>query len=696
MNRIYLSKGLKATMLSLAVLLGSPVLLTSCEDTLEKPSFTADDVDYVFSDLDKSDLFVKGCYRNLAPQEHFRTSNTGETVTMAAEDDMNGSKWAVGNYHFDPIKPYVFGDSYRLSYDIIESCNLGLKRIGQMEESERRNAQMAELYFIRAYAYHNLIRFLGDVPAFWTPMEDRSMSDPDVLYPTRQDRDGIYDQIISDMVAHVEELPWQSANPYGTNERITRNAGYGILARIALHAGGYSLRWNLETNDPSTLQFKRRDDAQKVREFYEIADKALETVINQGENWLIQNQADMSGFQYLFHSFTGGNYAAVAPEMMWMIAQQGDKTNSVFGVYNGTTGAQSDFYGNRKCLQSKLPSYYLSFDAADTRRDVTCANYTISRGANETEYNVGTTFSSVMGGKFRIQWGVEPFAAAKRNIDVPMLRYSDILLMYAETQNYLNGGPTAKAISALKQVRERAGIGSMDVPQGEQAFLEALMQERKWELADEFVLRTDLVRTGLLDSQLKASKQDMLDLSDRTGKYANIAVYRVYKADAVALKDQAYGVTTLTVPYFELTDPAEIAQIETMPRATQAAKVKQMQATMKAIVEAHGYKYNNDWYPCNMFEAISSTYNSRARQVCGGVGSSAFGIGSSISTKSTGRAENGGEYPDWIEGPQGLYYGYKANQTELSPFACKQAGHPLVDNPRLTQLPGYQGTQTEL
>ena len=68
-------------------------------------------------------------------------------------------------------------------------------------------------------------------------------------------------------------------------------------------------------------------------------------------------------------------------------------------------------------------------------------------------------------------------------------------------------------------------------------------------------------------------------------------------------------------------------------------------------------------------------------------------IGNIIYTKPTGKSENGGTYPNWIEaadGSDGLYYGYVENHCELLPFANKSAGHPMVDNPNLTQLPGYE------
>lgn len=674
----------------LAVLaLSGGAVLTSCEDTLEKPSFTADDIDYVFSDLQKSELFVKGVYRTLANEEFYRAGNTGETVTTANEEGWTQANMPRANYKYDVYNPWVFGNVYSLSYGTIEKCNLGLKYLNKLEDSPKRNALMAELYMMRAYAYHNLIRFLGDVPTQWEAMEDCNLND--VLYPTRQPRDEIYDRIIKDMVDHVNDLPWQSENPYVTNERLTRNAALGIMARICLHAAGYSLRWDLETNDPATLHMARRDDPARVREIYEIADNALAQVIGQGENHLILDTEGMSGFMYLFNNFSAGNYGPTAPEIMWMIAQQGKDTNGRLGNYIGQPGAGSGtFFGSKKALQVKLPVYYLSFDPADTRRDVTCPMYTIGRSGEE-DIHVGTTYSSVMGGKYRIQWSQQPYDGSNSNMDMIMLRYSDILLMYAETQNFLHNGPTAAAETALKEVRDRAGVNHLSIPSDEEGFLETIMQERKWELADEFLLRTDLVRTNLLDKFLKADKQAHLDLSDKKGAYANVPQYRIYHK---SVNEGVYGDKFLMVEYFDLTDPDEISTIATMPLPTMALMANRVRQAVKKIVEDHGYTYNNDWYPVKMFEQLASTYNTRSRQICGYIVVNNFGMGY-ISGSPTGNAENDGTYPIWIDGDYGLYYGYKQNFSELSPLAGNSAGHPLFDNPNLTQLPGYPGAKTD-
>ena len=100
--------------------------------------------------------------------------------------------------------------------------------------------------------------------------------------------------------------------------------------------------------------------------------------------------------------------------------------------------------------------------------------------------------------------------------------------MYAETENYLNNGPTPEAEAALKEVRTRAGVCELPIPTDQQGFEDALVQERKWEFAGEFTLRSDLIRMGRLAKELRQAKQDMKDLSDRKGAYANVPKYRLY------------------------------------------------------------------------------------------------------------------------------------------------------------------------
>ncbi|MCQ4915381.1 RagB/SusD family nutrient uptake outer membrane protein [Bacteroides nordii] len=670
--------------------------MTSCADWLEMPSYTSADSETVFKNEEAAELFVTGCYRGIIPTEMVYQLMAGETVTHSSEDGTtNNGKYNICNWFYDSTSPYTVTTLYNEEYGAIEATNIAIKNLNMMPETTKRNSLLGEALALRAFAYLNLISIYGDVPANWQPLEDMDPDDESTFYPKRTSRDVIYDRIVSDLQTAANYMPWFEESGFATTERLTKQSTLALLARVALYAGGYSLRWNLETNDPATLKVSRRSDEARVRELYQIADKACSDIIEHGQNSLVQAEGGMSGFQNLWYNYCQRKFTSLNKEILWSLAQYGATTNSKFGLY-AHPGTRGGTYGSRKAMQFILPTYYLSFEEGDTRRDVTCTSYSIyfleGGASNDTWVDVGTTYSCIMSGKFRIPWCVAPESDAnKRNVNIPIIRYSDVLLMYAEAQNYLNGAPTQPAKDALKEIRDRAGVGSLPIPTDPQEFEDALAQERKWEFGGELSLRTDLIRMGRIAKELAATKQAMKDLSDRKNKYADVPVYRLYKFHKDA---QTYGDTFLAIDYIDLTDDNEIAVAKAVP--TNKAEYDVFQTKLAEIVRAHGIAVNagDKWYPVNMFEAYTSTFNGNARKAVGfGKGFNALQIGKIIYQKPTGSAENGGKYPDWIEaadGSDGLYYGYKENCSELLPFAAKSAGHPLVDNPNLTQHPGYK------
>lgn len=671
--------------------------LTSCEDYLDMPSYTDVDEETAFQNEDYAEFFVLGCYRGLIHSENYYQLGAGETTIHSCEDgSLNNGKYNVCNYNYSPTSGYTVSTLYKESYRIIDDVNLAIARINDLPETTKRNSLLGELYTIRAYAYHNLIRTYGDVPARWQPTVDLDQNDEETWYPHRTDRNLIYDHIIDDLQQAVKWLPWRSESTYPTNERVTKQAALGVLARIALYAGGYQLRWDLKTNDAGSLRVARIDNEARVKELYQIANDACREIVKQNENDLVKASSSMSAFQNLFFNFCQRNFGVTDKEVMWHLAQYGEKTNCNFNIY-AQTGTRGGKYVTIKAMQFALPSFYLSYDKADQRRDVTCTSYSIyfldKGAANDTWVDVGTTYSCIMHGKFRIPWCQEPQATQKRNLNIPLLRYSDILLMYAETENFLHNGPTEVAKQSLKAVRERAGIGSKAIPGDQQGFFDALVQERKWEFSGEFMLRSDLYRMGVLARELKATQDDMKALSKREGKFADVPIYRLYRFQP---DGQEWGNDFLALDYIELTDPKEIDQIKDAPK--KSSEYDAYQAKVLDIVRAHGVtvKDGDKWYPTNMFEAYNSTYNGNCRKLVGFKGGyNNIQLGNIIYTKPTGfgyEKNKPNQYPDWIEaanGTDGLYFGFIENCAELLPFANTAAGHPMVDNHNLTQHPGY-------
>jgi hypothetical protein len=106
------------------------------------------------------------------------------------------------------------------------------------------------------------------------------------------------------------------------------------------------------------------------------------------------------------------------------------------------------------------------------------------------------------------------------NVNFPILRFADILLVYVEALNYINNGPTAEACEYINMIRERARNKALDedglpvywfaLPDyspkqfsNAEEFLEAIMNERRWELMFEAQRRSDLVRWDKLVEVLR-------------------------------------------------------------------------------------------------------------------------------------------------------------------------------------------------
>ena len=84
------------------------------------------------------------------------------------------------------------------------------------------------------------------------------------------------------------------------------------------------------------------------------------------------------------------------------------------------------------------------------------------------------------------------------------ISFADVLLIYAEAQVRADGNPNADAYAAINRVRNRADLGDLSGLSGTE-FLQAVLDERKWELAFEGHRWADLVRYGKLIEAVKGS-----------------------------------------------------------------------------------------------------------------------------------------------------------------------------------------------
>jgi hypothetical protein len=185
-----------------------------------------------------------------------------------------------------------------------------------------------------------------------------------------------------------------------------------------------------------------------------------------------------------------------------------------------------------------IPTYYYSFDSLDTRRDATIAYYSIN---NDNEHQL-KQLTNINLAKWRRDWVDPPWPGTAKftGINWILLRYSDVLLMFAEAENELNNGPTAAAIEALRMVRERAFPGHEDeippIAGDYEGFFNDIVQERAWELGGECLRKHDLIRWNLLDTKLTEMREELRKMAIREAPYEKVPERLVWRNEGEELQ----------------------------------------------------------------------------------------------------------------------------------------------------------------
>lgn len=500
-------------------LLATSLVLGSCKKYLTVEPVSSFGTDYVFSNITNAELAVLGAYASLGGDNGY-----GIRISMYYpydNDEMMGQGGAAGDNERRDIARYntkpsntQLANPFNQLYGGIERANICIYNIPRMSlysnGSESAKAKLRHLYgealTLRAQFYMELIRNWGDVPAQWQP----SSLETD-LFKSKTDRDEIYDKLLEDLAEAATLVPWRKDAPGITNERITQGAVRGLRARIALYRGGYSLRKNRQMERPANY-----------KDFYQIAkDECAAIMARTGDHNLNPS------YQAVFKDAIGAHVEEPNGEIIWEVGMTGGGTgfgDSKLGYYNGPR------YNNTgNSALTILPTFFYAFDSTDTRRDVTCVPYNI----NQDFTLAGRTLATMADGKFRRDWTSQVASAAQYfGTNWPMIRLSDVLLMYAEADNELNNGPSASAIAAFEKVRLRAYGGNASLigttPTDYQGFFEALMNERMLELGGEGIRKYDLIRWNLLKTRIDYVKEEMRKMVAKEAPYEDLPTTMYY------------------------------------------------------------------------------------------------------------------------------------------------------------------------
>ena len=343
---------------------------------------------------------------------------------------------------------------------------------------------MGEAKVIRAMFFHDLVTYFGDIPFTFEPA---SVVENYVMPIVG--RDEVYKTLIEDLKSIAPYMKF-AANLSNGVERVSKEFCWSMIARMAMHAGGYSLR--PDTDNPANFG----------KDLYKTALAYCDSVISSATHTLslpyyrvfvnecnyVVNSNDDPIFEIPFAKETSGSVGYA----------HGPKSE----LYEGSTSGDN-IWGEAKSGAALSAFYRFMFDPEDVRRDYL-------NGLWGYLYNGEPTISvsyTVYNNKWSKLWSTSgnPESAGNTGINFPYMRYTDVLLMYAEAANELNDGPTDAAKAALHQVRQRAFTNPEKIDSyiesmsgSKEDFLKAVLDERKFEFAGENMRWKDLVRNNLL------------------------------------------------------------------------------------------------------------------------------------------------------------------------------------------------------
>lgn len=507
-NKIYqLSTG--------SLMLVALLLTAGCKKYTEVQPVSQYSIPQVYSDVANATTALVGVYDELQGDNGY-----GIRISMyypydsdegIVSGNIDNGRRGVGRYQLLLTNTEILNPFNQL-YRGVEKANLCIEQIPLMPQyssgSTTDQTTLKRLYgealTLRAQFYFQLILNWGDVPAPMIPSYKQTN-----LFIPRTNRDSTYDLLLADLAAAKALVPWRTDAGI-RNERITKGAIMALRARIALFRGGYALR--------SNGQMERRAD---YLNYYNIAKTECEELMARRDQHTLN-----PNYEDIWRKVTSFAYDPQG-EIMFEVGAGGGNGNSDsrMGNYDGPNLSNASRYGAGGGGIQMLPNYFYAFDSLDTRRDITLTHYQVPSATNIKSQR---TLAQLNTGKYRRDWRVPLLPGTVLNVGYnwSVIRFSDVLLMYAEAVNEISGSPTAAAIAAFEEVRKRGyrgntgSIGTTPTTKG--TFFDAVANERYLEFGHEGIRRYDLLRWNLLSTKLAEARTRIQQMSTSTGPYTNV------------------------------------------------------------------------------------------------------------------------------------------------------------------------------
>jgi len=434
---------------------------SSCSSFLdEKPADFLGPDNFYKTEKDAA-IGLNGVFSTLQAQAYYQ-----RTVWLIGELPGDYLQVALANAPRQELEGYTYtGANAEIqnwwvnSYLMISRANDFLERVPDigMDEAKKNNL-LGNARFLRAMAYFDLVRSFGDVPLMLTTIKGPQ----DDMKPSRTPLAEVYTQIIADLTFAEANCLAEDKIPAGEKGRISTGAASALLAKVYLTRASTGAAQPDDYRD--ALDACNRVIGAKI---YKLQTTYSDVFDPDKENWSANTAEHIFDVQFDLAPNTGN----ITIQMQYPIES----------ALIGGAGAGS-FKVN--------PKFVASYATNDSRKAWNVSNQAGSKTLSIYFFYKYRDAKRV-GNSSRINW--------------PVLRYADVLLMQSEAINNLNPGDVTK-FDGINAVRARAGLSGLDLtttPNGD-AFVDALVNERGWELCLEGHRRFDLLRLGKLKQVQKA------------------------------------------------------------------------------------------------------------------------------------------------------------------------------------------------
>ena len=504
--------------IKLSILSMSLVAFASCD--MDAPSISTLDESSVFATYSLAESEVMSIHVSFGETNSYRgrflpyygVNTDVEWGNAPSFADRVSDKQSLWNYATLPGNGQMntTNNAYAKFYEGIERANLaiaGIRKYGKIEENANMRHLLGEALTLRAVIYNDLIKAWGDVPARFEP------NNSDNMYLPRTNRDVIYKQLLADLLEAEGYCYWANENAITkSTERVSKDFVKGLRARLALYAGGYGLRGDgyRLSKDPDLAPAK----------MYEIAKKECEEVIDHGSSRL-------GSFKENFVKLCEDNVTA-GGESLWEIPFSAGRGRVLYTW--GLKHNAKDQYTQQAQggVNRAVSTLYYDYDPEDVRRDITVVPYEWSKEqVSGNSYVTLSGLNKMCFGKLRYEWMKRIVTSTNDDgVNWQYMRLADVYLMAAEAENELGSTETAwkfmqpildRALPAAKVLELKAKYTA-----SQQAFREAIYDQRALEFAGEALRKADLVRWGNIDTKMAEAKAKLTRLANRTGEYAGL------------------------------------------------------------------------------------------------------------------------------------------------------------------------------